>query len=209
MNDSQAVNFFKLPGPNNTVIPDGTPAGIHLPLDNLAGVGVRILGAVINGVVVPPGVRTGPVRFHYSMYDHPWIDQAFSMDIQWTVDNGANWFPAVPDLSDPRSEIARPGHRVDERQKVGIAGRLPEDHVGVAVPGGDRAGRVIVGGSVDDGVREVRARAHREHVDDPHEEGYREEHPQGPRRGRGGGFRAPGKRSRALQTAARRFRVQM
>jgi hypothetical protein len=37
----QAAAFFQLPGPNGSTIADATPPGIRLPLDNLAGVGVR------------------------------------------------------------------------------------------------------------------------------------------------------------------------
>jgi hypothetical protein len=36
----QAAAFFQVPGPSGTAL-DATPAGIRLPLDNLAGVGVR------------------------------------------------------------------------------------------------------------------------------------------------------------------------
>jgi hypothetical protein len=38
---SQAASFFQVPGPNGTTVPDSTPAGVRLPLDVLAGVGVR------------------------------------------------------------------------------------------------------------------------------------------------------------------------
>jgi hypothetical protein len=38
---AQAANFFQVPGPNGTVVQDTTPAGIRLPQDDLAGVGVR------------------------------------------------------------------------------------------------------------------------------------------------------------------------
>ena len=38
---SQAENFIQVPGPNGTTVADSNPAGVYLPLDNLAGVGVR------------------------------------------------------------------------------------------------------------------------------------------------------------------------
>jgi hypothetical protein len=38
---SPATAFFQVPGPNGTTVPDGTPAGVRLPLDTLAGVEVR------------------------------------------------------------------------------------------------------------------------------------------------------------------------
>src|SRR5262249_54084763 len=37
---AQAALFFQVPGPHGFV-QDATPAGIHLPMDDLAGVGVR------------------------------------------------------------------------------------------------------------------------------------------------------------------------
>jgi hypothetical protein len=37
----QAAAFFQVPGPNGTTVADATRAGVRLPLDNLAGVGVR------------------------------------------------------------------------------------------------------------------------------------------------------------------------
>ncbi len=37
----QAAAFFQVPGPNGTLVQDATPAGVRLPLDDLAGVGVR------------------------------------------------------------------------------------------------------------------------------------------------------------------------
>ena len=38
---SQAESFIQVPGPNGTTVPDTNPAGVYLPLDNLAGAGVR------------------------------------------------------------------------------------------------------------------------------------------------------------------------
>jgi hypothetical protein len=38
---TQATNFFLVPGAKGTTVPDSTPAGVRLPLDKLAGVGVR------------------------------------------------------------------------------------------------------------------------------------------------------------------------
>jgi hypothetical protein len=38
---TQAAAFFQVPGPNGSTVQDPTPAGVRLPLDDLAGVGVR------------------------------------------------------------------------------------------------------------------------------------------------------------------------
>jgi hypothetical protein len=65
------------------------------------------LGAVVNGIAVPSGVRSGPIRLQYCLYDHPLINQAYAMEVQWTADGGATWFPALPDASDPLNDGAR------------------------------------------------------------------------------------------------------
>ncbi len=83
--------------------PKFTSNEIQVPVQNFQSQQTSI-GAAINGVVIPPGVRTGSVPIFYSMYDNPVIDQAFSMDIQWTVNGGETWFPAlpVPNVDDPQ-----------------------------------------------------------------------------------------------------------
>ncbi len=65
------------------------------------------LGPVINGILLPPGVRTGPVRIRYCLYTHPTIDQAFATDVRWSIDNGRTLNPAAPDLTDPEHSGTR------------------------------------------------------------------------------------------------------
>jgi hypothetical protein len=51
----QAAAFFQVPGPGGTTVADATPAGIRLPLDNLAGVGVRDF--LPNGIIQAASIQ--------------------------------------------------------------------------------------------------------------------------------------------------------
>jgi hypothetical protein len=83
------------------VTPDFHSNVIQVPVQNVNNyLAVDAIGPVVNGVIVPQGVRTGPVRIHYCMYDFPLLNQAFDMEIEWTVDDGDNWYPAWPDGTD-------------------------------------------------------------------------------------------------------------
>ena len=75
-----------------------------------------ILGPVINGFIVPSGVRSGPLRIHYGFHDTP-ILMSYEMVVEWTVDNGTSWFRAFtpPPGVDPLNagdEGVVPGHFV-------------------------------------------------------------------------------------------------
>ncbi len=80
--------------------------GLRVPVVPITALSTP-LGPVINGILVPPGVRTGPIRLRYSMYDHPQVDQAFVIDVRWSADGGKTFFPAVPDLDDPEHDGTR------------------------------------------------------------------------------------------------------
>jgi len=60
----------------------------------------KATGPVVNGVVVPNGVRSGPVRIHCCLYDHPRVNQTCKMDVQWSADEGSTWYRAHPDKLD-------------------------------------------------------------------------------------------------------------
>jgi hypothetical protein len=79
---------------------------VQVPVVDISGADPErpALGAVINGIVAPPGVRTGPLRLRYSVHDDPLIDQAFTLDVKWTADGGSTWHPAVPDRADPQHD---------------------------------------------------------------------------------------------------------
>ncbi len=66
------------------------------------------LGAIINGVKVPTGVRTGQVRVHYTMYDHVGgtgigVDINYRMEVLWKLaGEDATFFRvAKPAVDDP------------------------------------------------------------------------------------------------------------
>lgn len=59
------------------------------------------LGVAINSIKVPTGVRTGPVRIRYNLYDlQGQVKISYRMEASWSVDGGENWNPAKPDLTD-------------------------------------------------------------------------------------------------------------
>lgn len=72
---------------------------VYVPVKPLADVGTP-LGAVINGTLLPAGVRTGPVRILYTIYDRP-INMSYEMNVEWSADGGTEWFPAQLDFDDP------------------------------------------------------------------------------------------------------------
>ncbi|MBI4583962.1 MAG: hypothetical protein HY717_08060 [Planctomycetes bacterium] len=72
----------------------------------------KALGPVINGVLLPSGVRTGPVQIQYSFYDRP-LAMSYQMAFEWTADNGQNWFPGQSRAGDPENngvDQVAPGH---------------------------------------------------------------------------------------------------
>jgi hypothetical protein len=70
---------------------------------------LETLGAVVNGVKIPTGIVSGPVRIRYTLYDQL-TDASWFMNIQWRVydptrtDDENPWRPAAPDLDDPVSQ---------------------------------------------------------------------------------------------------------
>ncbi|MBI4584929.1 MAG: hypothetical protein HY717_13025, partial [Planctomycetes bacterium] len=64
------------------------------------------LGPVVNGVILPAGVRGGPIRLRYSFYDRP-IEMSYQMLFEWTADGGKSWHPALSKEDDPESHGTR------------------------------------------------------------------------------------------------------
>jgi hypothetical protein len=75
-----ASAFFKVPGPNGSVVLDKTPAGIRLPLDKLAGVAVRDYAP--NGSIQAAGIQA------MAFGSHTGIDGKIATGAS------ANWFDA-------------------------------------------------------------------------------------------------------------------
>ncbi|HVR73545.1 MAG TPA: hypothetical protein VMT52_04410 [Planctomycetota bacterium] len=82
--------------------PAGLSNTIEVPVH--ADMAPFTLGAVINGTKVPTGVRTGPIRVRYSMYDRL-VETNYRMELYWRLasdgDDPSLWRPAAPDITDP------------------------------------------------------------------------------------------------------------
>lgn len=60
------------------------------------------LGLVIGGVHVPTGVRSGPIRIRYALYDGE-VTASYLLNVEWklTTEPDTAWRTALPDDSDP------------------------------------------------------------------------------------------------------------
>jgi len=107
-NGNNNVSFpFALPRENLGIVARST-AGIsnrvEIPVanENL----IEVIGAVVNGMRVPSGVSTGPVRVDYTCYELV-VDASYTMEFEWAVDVGQpdlEWNPAKPRDEDPDNE---------------------------------------------------------------------------------------------------------
>lgn len=95
----------------NLATSESNSNSVSVPVVFVPGGGGEPLGPVINGVIMPVGVRTGPVRLRYSILDRP-IDMAYEMLVQWTVNpRDDEWFNAKLKFDDPEADgadITRP-----------------------------------------------------------------------------------------------------
>jgi hypothetical protein len=81
---------------------NGTSNRVEFPVtENFSG--ARGISAVINSVKVPSGVVTGPVRIHYTTYE-TFTDAAWTIEVEFSVDNGSTWFSAKPATNDPEHD---------------------------------------------------------------------------------------------------------
>ena len=100
-----------LPGPTRSnvsvqVVADGQRSNrIQLPVAILPA--QKPMGAAFNGILVPPGMRTGRVRLRYSFVDFPRIDQSFRVTVEWSHDGGKTYAPAQPAIDDPEQDGVR------------------------------------------------------------------------------------------------------
>jgi hypothetical protein len=81
--------------------PGGDSNRLEIPVSTNAA--PAVIGAVVSGVLVPSGVVTGPVRFHYSLYELE-VDAAWTMEFEFSVDGGSTWFSAKPRDTDPEND---------------------------------------------------------------------------------------------------------
>lgn len=102
---------FNVTGPRDNIsvsvaTDNFTSNTVYVPVQPAADLGTP-LGPVINGLLLPNGVRTGPVRIMYSMYDRP-ISMSYLMEFEWSVDNGTTWNLAALDFDDPVADGTQP-----------------------------------------------------------------------------------------------------
>ena len=94
-----------------TVIPQGARANtVAVPVlsHDLIITDDNPLGPVINGVILPTAVRTGPVRLRYSIYDLP-VNMSYSVALEWNVlETDEEWFAAAINMDDQESDGTDP-----------------------------------------------------------------------------------------------------
>ncbi len=83
--------------------PSGISNTVEIPVHDQAA--PRALGAVINGVKVPTGIRSGPIRIHYTLYELIPTESStnYRMEVYWKlVTEDVSFFrPAKPKFDDP------------------------------------------------------------------------------------------------------------
>ena len=107
-NGNNNVSFpFAFPRENLGIIARssaGVSNRVEIPVanENL----IEVIGAVVNGMRIPSGISTGPVRVDYTCYELV-VDASYTMEFEWAVDVGQpelDWNPAKPRDDDPDND---------------------------------------------------------------------------------------------------------